>query len=135
MPAAFDLSPARIRQDSAERLRRALAAFDERAYAHPAIAPWLNAAPPRQNRRLWLKAVIATRAARVFSAPALKDCKLAAASAHKWGRAVHDHEQADREFSRAINDEVEAVRQRSMKPLVAMPPKPKRTDNQRRQTS
>ena len=110
----FDLSATALREDALRRLKAALAVFDEDLYSNDAVARWVSAAGPQQNRRRWLKAVVAARAARVYSGPALKDAGYARNSITTWDRAVHAEEMISRPFRTAVAAAVDIARARSM---------------------
>lgn len=99
----FDLSPSTIRTQGAARLTAALEAFDERVFAEAPVAAWVSAAPPCQNRRRMIKTVVAMRATRVFSGPALRLARLNLATVKAWMRRIAAAEQTDKAFAEALS--------------------------------
>lgn len=116
----FDTAPSTIRKNAAQRLRACLAAFDELLFDHHAVAKWIAEAAPRTDRKRWLRCVCASRAAQVYSGPATRDAGMNRDSLTRWDRAVYAQEMQDRAFLDAVAREVDAIRQRIIKP-VAIP--------------
>lgn len=108
----------KLRDDASARLRDALGRVEAcGVYDAPAVSRWVSAAPPRQNRRRMLKAVLACRAARVTNGAAMRDNNINPTTHGAWAAKIYAAERRNHALSEALFTAVETIRKGMITPV------------------
>lgn len=111
----FDLSHTALREYARRRMAAALAAFDADPTAFlgaAAIADWIAQARKNERRERWLRAVIARRAATVYSGRPLREAGLNPRTLTGWDRLIDSACRARPGLRDAVEAAVQDLRKR-----------------------